>query len=295
MAQSSFPFQNADTTEAQYSQLFRLLTPRGHGINGVPGDTTLKVSANSAGMNVQVTPGQAIVRGHMFISTADETLTIQASESNPRIDAVVLALDPTADTILLTVVKGTAATNPVVPSLSQTDTGVYQFLIATVAVGASVTTISAGNVTDKREFIDNVWTTANRPGSPRLGLTGFNSTSSQLEIYTATGWADVTPSSLPATVITSGTLPVGRGGTGGTTAAEARTSLDAAQTAHTHAIADVNTLQTALDGKAALSHTHLAAQITDQSNINSGRVNGVKIFVGASTPTGAVAGDLWFN
>lgn len=295
MAQSSFPFQNVDTTEAQYSQLFRLLTPRGHGVNGVPGDTTLKVSANSSGMQVTVSSGQAIVRGHMFISTADESLIIQAAESNPRIDAVVLTLNPTSDFVELQVVKGTASTNPAVPSLTQTDTGNYQFLLATVSVGASVTTISAGNVTDKREFIDNVWTTANRPGTPRLGLFGFNTTTSQLEIYTASGWQDVTPTSLPATVITSGTLPISRGGTGASTAADARASLDVAQTAHTHAIADVNNLQTALDGKAALSHTHTAANITDQGNINAGRVNGVRIFVGASTPTGAQAGDLWFN
>ena len=126
-------------------------------------------------------------------------------------------------------------------------------------------------------------------------MTGFNTTTSQIEIYTATGWADATPSSLPATVITSGTLPVGRGGTGGTTPAEARASLDAAQTAHVHALTDVTGLNTALAGKAALVHTHVASDITDQSNINSGRVNGVKIFVGSSTPTGAQAGDLWFN
>ena len=33
--------------------------------------------------------------------------------------------------------------------------------------------------------------------------------------------------------------------------------------AHTHAISDVTSLQTALDGKAALVHTHLLADITD--------------------------------
>jgi hypothetical protein len=33
--------------------------------------------------------------------------------------------------------------------------------------------------------------------------------------------------------------------------------------AHTHAIADVTNLQTALDGKAALVHTHVKADITD--------------------------------
>lgn len=294
MAQSSFPFQSVDTTETQYSQLFRLLTPRGHGINGVPGDTTLKASANSSGMNVTVTAGQAIVRGHMYISTATETLTIQASESNPRIDTIVLTLDPVANSIVLAVVKGTAAVSPVAPTLTQTDSANYQFPLANVAVSASATTISAGNVTDRREFLYDAWTTATRP-TPRLGLLGVNTTTNQVEWYNGTAWVDVAPTALDASIITTGLLPISRGGTGAATVSAARVALDAAQTAHTHAIADVNTLQTALDGKAAASHTHVAANITDQSNINAGRVNGVKIFVGASTPTGAVAGDLWFN
>lgn len=294
MAQSSFPFQSVDTTETQYSQLFRLLTPRGHGINGVPGDTTLKASANSSGMNVTVTAGQAIVRGHMYISTATETLAIQPSEANPRIDTVVLTLDPTANSIVLAVVKGTAAVSPSAPSLTQTDTGNYQFALANVAVAASATTISAGNVTDRREFIDNVWTTATRP-TPRLGLIGINTTTSQVEWYNGTAWVDVAPTALDASIITTGLLPISRGGTGAATVSAARAALDAAQTAHTHAIADVNTLQTALDGKAAASHTHVAANITDQSNINAGRLNGIKIFGGTTTPTGASAGDYWLN
>lgn len=294
MAQSSFPFQSVDTTETQYSQLFRLLTPRGHGINGVPGDNILKASANSSGMNVTVTAGQAIVRGHMYISTATETLTIQPSESNPRIDTVVLTLDPTANSIVLAVVKGTAAVSPAAPTLTQTDSGNYQFPLANVSVASSATTISAGNVTDRREFLYDVWTTATRP-SPRLGLLGINTTSNQVEWYNGTTWVDVAPTALDASVITTGLLPISRGGTGASTVSAARAALDAAQTAHTHAIADVNTLQAALDGKAAASHTHVAANITDQSNINAGRVNGVKIFVGSATPTGAVAGDLWFN
>lgn len=294
MAQSSFPFQAVDTTETQYSQLFRLLTPRGHGINGVPGDTTLKAAANSSGMNVTVTAGQAIVRGHMYISTATETLTIAASESNPRIDTIVLTLDPVANSIILAVVKGTAAVSPVAPTLTQTDSANYQFPLANVAVSASATTISAGNVTDRREFLYDVWTTVTRP-TPRLGLLGVNTTTNQVEWYNGTTWVDVAPTALDASVITTGLLPISRGGTGAATVSAARAALDAAQTAHTHTIADVNTLQAALDGKAAASHTHVAANITDQSNINAGRVNGVKIFVGSATPTGAVAGDLWFN
>jgi hypothetical protein len=45
------------------------------------------------------------------------------------------------------------------------------------------------------------------------------------------------------------------------------TDVGAAPAVHTHAIADVSGLQTALDGKAATSHTHTASQISDSSAV----------------------------
>ena len=58
---------------------------------------------------------------------------------------------------------------------------------------------------------------------------------------------------LDAAKITSGTLPVARGGTGATTAAAARTALGAAAASHTHPISDVTNLQTSLDAKQSTS------------------------------------------
>lgn len=111
MTQSSWPFQGVDTSETQYSRILRHIVGFGRaGVNGLPGDNNLKVIGDSSGMNVKVKVAngnsQAIIRGHMYNSTADETLTIAASSTNPRIDSVVLTLDPTANTILLAVVQG---------------------------------------------------------------------------------------------------------------------------------------------------------------------------------------------
>jgi len=210
MTQSSWPFEGVDTTETQYSRLLRHI---GQGVNGVPGDNNLLVYANSTGMNVKVKVSggvsQAIVRGHMYQSTAEETLSIDASEANPRIDSCVLTLDPTANTIVLAIVKGTAAVSPSAPTLTQTDTGVFQFLLANISVPAGASTISASDVTDRRTFIEKVWTTTNRP-TPFLGLTGFNTTSGKLETYNGTSWVEVTPTSLDASVITSGTFSTAR-------------------------------------------------------------------------------------
>lgn len=148
MAQSSFPFENVDTTETQFSQMFRTLNA---GVNGTPAGTELKVSAGT-GLQVSVALGQAMVRGHYYISTATELLTIgTANPSNPRIDTVVLRLDPVANSIVLAVVAGTAAASPVAPTLTQTDAGVFEFPLANVAVAAGAGTV--GTITDRRVFM----------------------------------------------------------------------------------------------------------------------------------------------
>lgn len=189
MTQSSYPFDNLDTTESQYSQLFRLL--QNTGIAGVPGDTSLKVSADSSGMNVKVAAGFAIVRGHAYKNDADVTLTISAGASNPRRDLIVLRLDPSANSIVAAVKAGTPATSPADPTLTQTDEGVYELLLARVDVAANAVTISAGNVTDQRRFTGTpfgLWQSAYRPTSPVGGQTGFNTSINKVEVHNGTTW-----------------------------------------------------------------------------------------------------------
>lgn len=67
--------------------------------------------------------------------------------------------------------------------------------------------------------------------------------------------AAATAHSHSATDINAGTLPIARGGTGGADAAAARSALGAAAAAHTHTPASI--------GAAAAAHTHSAADITD--------------------------------
>ena len=154
MAQSAWPFENIDTSESQFSQWARNI---GEGVKGSSGGTELKAYGDSSGMQVKVPAGFAMVRGHYYSNTAIETLTIAAAHATlARIDSVVLELDPSANTILLTVLTGTAASTPAAPTLTQTDTGVYQIRLANVAVAAAATTISAGNVTDTRTFLGAV-------------------------------------------------------------------------------------------------------------------------------------------
>ena len=168
MAQTSYPFDSTNTSEAQFSQLFRRLNFTG--IAGTPGDGNVKVSANSSGMQVTVSSGYAMVRGHFCKNSADVTLTIDAASSSPRRDLIVLKLDPTtANSITLAVKKGTAAASPSDPSLTQSDEDVYELPIARVNVAANATTVSAGNVDDLRTFMGapvGRWTTPLLPASP---------------------------------------------------------------------------------------------------------------------------------
>jgi hypothetical protein len=315
MTQSSFPFENADTNETQYSRLLRHLTKFGRGgVNGVPGDNNLKVSAGT-GMTVSVSSGQALVRGHFYISTAAEVLNIGASGALPRIDSVVLRLDPSADSIILAIVAGTPNATPSAPTLTQNDTTVFELLLANVLVAAGVSNITEGAISDFRSFMTEVWTTVARP-TGQLGLTGYNTTTQKLETWNGSAWVEVTPTALDASVITSGIfntaripnldaakitsgafdaariptldaakigtgtfvadripsldtsklttgiLPLARGGVGSDTQAGARTNIGAAaQTAMTQAQADIDALQSAVAGKAALVHTHDASAV----------------------------------
>lgn len=147
MAQTSWPFENIDTSETQYSQLFRNL---GEGPVADKG-FELEPFGDSSGMVVKVKSGQALVRGHYYDSTATESVTIAAADTtNPRIDRIVLRLDPTANSILLHRIAGTPNASPSAPAITQTDSAIYDLPIAQVYVAANATTITPGNVTDER-------------------------------------------------------------------------------------------------------------------------------------------------
>jgi hypothetical protein len=158
MAQSSWPFENIDTSETQFSQWARNI---GEGIKQGSGDE-LEVYADSSGMQVRAGSGQALVRGHYYSNTSEETLSIAVSDpSNPRIDNVVIELDPSANQIILKVIAGVPGASPVPPAITQTDGGIYQVKLAEVLVNANVATISPDRVTDFRVMLTSTTDLAN--------------------------------------------------------------------------------------------------------------------------------------
>jgi hypothetical protein len=189
MAQTSWPFEDQNTSEVEYSTLFDKL--QNSGVAGDPSVSDLQPFGDSSGMVVKIPAGFAIVRGHAYLSTTQESLAVTNSAANPRIDFVVLELNPTANTITLKMVNGTPAASPVPPTLTQTTDAIYQMPLAQVLVPGSATTIAAGNVTGVRSFLGTQWgrwTNLTRPASPRAGVAGLNTTTGQPEFWNGSSW-----------------------------------------------------------------------------------------------------------
>lgn len=197
MAQSSFPFENIDTTETQYSQLFRTLN---NGVNGTPDGGELEVDSAAAGLAVDIAAGQAMVRGHFYISTAVETRSLAVADpSDDRIDLIVLRLDPIANSVVLAVKTGVPDPAPVAPTLVLTDGGIFEQPLAEVLVPANAGVPST--ITDRREFMGTKlgsWTTAGRPIVTDRALFGFNTDLQAIEFYNPTTdeWEEITPASI---------------------------------------------------------------------------------------------------
>ena len=194
MAETSWPFHDGvDGTpvlEDQWSYMARQWAASG--VVGAPGDANLQVFANSSGREVHVRAGRACVRGHWYRLDAQTTLAIGANASgNPRIDRVVLRLDPSADEVTVEVLQGTAASSPSAPALTQTDTGTFEVSLAQVAVANGAAAISSGNVTDERTFTSVPYTPALsslRPANPVKGQRVYETDTGLSKVYNGSAW-----------------------------------------------------------------------------------------------------------
>lgn len=202
MAESYWPFDGVDTSETQYSQLFRRM--QATGVWGDDGDTSVKLVQGSGLIPVLKT-GYALVRGHMYYNDSDWPVTFPAGGSSARVDLLVLRLDPTANTIKATILPGTPGAG-VAPAPTQTDAGVYDLPICEVTVGINATTIVTANLKDVRRFmglIFGMWTTATRPTTPRRGQPGYNLDLDAPEFWNVDDgtWKPFSPSSFTAAQI----------------------------------------------------------------------------------------------
>ena len=127
---------------------------------GIVGTSSLAITQNSpAGMSVLVATGWAAILGttqsnmgtYVAYNDASAVATITTADpSNPRIDRVCLTVSDAYYTgalnqVAINVVAGTAVASPVAPA-----TPANSISLATIAVGAGVTSILTANITDTR-------------------------------------------------------------------------------------------------------------------------------------------------
>ena len=143
---------------------------------GIINASSLEVIPNSpAGMSVRVNSGWAAIIGttqsnmgvYTVYNDATTTLTVTTADpTNPRIDRVVATVQDSYysgafNDVIFQVIAGTPAGSPVAPA-----TPANSISLATIDVGAAVTQINSGDITDTR-----VETTTNLPVGDITGVT----------------------------------------------------------------------------------------------------------------------------
>lgn len=129
-------------------------------------DNGMATTGDSSGMQVKVATGQAWMRGHFGQNTAIKTVSIATSSpSNPRIDRIVLRVDFIGNTVGVFALTGTPAGSPTAPAVTQ-NTSLWETSLALVAVGTSVSNITAGNVTDDRVYTSSGASLARTASNP---------------------------------------------------------------------------------------------------------------------------------
>lgn len=112
-------------------------------------------TGDSTGMQVKTATGRCWVAGNYGENQNVKVTPIAASHATlSRIDLVVVRNDFSANKMVVDVLTGTPATTgtQVAPTPTQ-NTSMYELPLAKVAIAPTVTTITAGNVTDARSFM----------------------------------------------------------------------------------------------------------------------------------------------
>lgn len=104
----------------------------------------------STGMQVQVGTGRAIIDSKWIKNTAAYPLIINAAHVTlNRYTAIIIRLDLSARTIVITTKDGENATTPVKPVITNSET-IKELCLAYVYVGRGVTAITQANIEDTR-------------------------------------------------------------------------------------------------------------------------------------------------
>lgn len=220
MTEASWPFYGTETNETQFSKWARSLADSGI-VSGLALTTP-------GGMVVRIAAGQGLVRGVFYENDANKDLTVGAAPGTAgqtRLDAVVLRLDQTANSIILAVKAGTANTSGgALPALTQNET-TYELLVGTVSVANGVAAITSGMITELRPSTGERVGIGPNTRQPTAAAYGeglwFDTTTKQIEYSDGATWLN-----LITTDVITGILAIGKGGTGVQTYKALREALD---------------------------------------------------------------------
>lgn len=204
MAELSYPFETQDTTETQYSYLFDALQDTGV-VGRLDSASTLYVALPGTGMTATLSAGMALVRGFAYQNTSDLTITLDAANTQPRIDLIILRLDPAANSIVAAVKKGTPGASPSAPALTQTPDGVYEYALGQITIPANATAVGPADFVDLRRAVGRgvgAWRTPGRPNAAWTGQMGYNLQTQKFEWFTTgNAWSSAFPMDLDASAL----------------------------------------------------------------------------------------------
>lgn len=144
MTLSTVGYDNADITVAGFQTLLRYAIEGAyrHSVTG------MAVTAGGGTRQVVVASGFAVSPGVVTENDANATVTLAANASgSTRTDYIVLRHNAATDTTTIDKVQGASAT---APALTQALGGIWEVPLATVEVASGATSLSAGNITDRR-------------------------------------------------------------------------------------------------------------------------------------------------
>ena len=119
--------------------------------NGVFGNKmgALQVVLNEGNFGVNVQSGQGFINGYWYQNDSAVAFELVESDTQPRIDSVVLRLDFVTRSIKLAMLTGTPSVSPNAPMLTR-NANVWELCLATINVPANATEIMPQDIIDTR-------------------------------------------------------------------------------------------------------------------------------------------------
>lgn len=124
-----------------------------NGVFATPANAMQVRATTTPSMNISVTAGWGFINCKYLHNTSAYALTVTAADqAYPRIDRVVMQMNPALDTraCSIYVKTGQASTTPTAPSLTRINGGIWELSLAQIYVSGGATSISQSDITDER-------------------------------------------------------------------------------------------------------------------------------------------------